>query len=412
MILKTVKALVAGPYAIGIAATLGGCASDLPVDRLQTSQASHSFSPRVEIIDSPELASAGPMLVGWSTATGERSAHRYAPTATATEGGAVAQLAQLVVGDATPVVAPAMEMPPQLAEHAAVFDPDRSVQRTRGYITIRYGRALTGDSELATGYSYDGNGHHELLGASAGFNWGRYLGAELAVDNYEPAVRSDGIGVIGEYSASSVILQGRLRYPLLDGRLSPYIVGGAGIALTEFNDRTALGAMPLIGDFTGKEIIPAYSIGAGADYFIADNISIGGEGKYIFLKPEATSGGRVQTIDVSALMLGATLRLYFPGLPFEGSNDASARGDWSDLDWSQIHPYFGFRLGVPVFLDTQLTPEFEMPGKERQQLSSAIFGVDINRYFGAELTIDYSETDVDAIAVSSPLTKSVVADSI
>ena len=48
-----------------------------------------------------------------------------------------------------------------------------------------------------------------------------------------------GFGTIGEYGVFAVMPQIRLRYPFLGDKLVPYIVGGGGIAFTDFNDRKA-----------------------------------------------------------------------------------------------------------------------------------------------------------------------------
>ena len=46
-----------------------------------------------------------------------------------------------------------------------------------------------------------------------------------------------GLGTIGEYGVFALMPQVRLRYPLFRGRLVPYVIGGAGVAFTDFNDR-------------------------------------------------------------------------------------------------------------------------------------------------------------------------------
>jgi|GEM_PF-1787543 len=63
---------------------------------------------------------------------------------------------------------------------------------------------------------------HDAWGGALGLNLNRYVGVELAVDNYELFLEPGGYGgTIGELSIWSVMPQVRLRYPLLRDRLVP-----------------------------------------------------------------------------------------------------------------------------------------------------------------------------------------------
>ena len=74
-------------------------------------------------------------------------------------------------------------------------------------------------------------------GLAFGFDFGRYLGAELAVEGYEVVMGLKGVGSISEYAIYTFIPQLRLRYPMWGGRLVPYAVGGVGVGHVEINDR-------------------------------------------------------------------------------------------------------------------------------------------------------------------------------
>ena len=82
------------------------------------------------------------------------------------------------------------------ADERPRFDPDLSVQRSRAYLSLRYGRAFFADTEPVDGFSFEESFGVELIGGSIGFNWGRYLGAEISVDGWETDVSQDGLGDI------------------------------------------------------------------------------------------------------------------------------------------------------------------------------------------------------------------------
>src|SRR5687768_16540979 len=79
-------------------------------------------------------------------------------------------------------------------------------------------------------------GVHDLFGASVGVNLNRYWGVELSGEGFERRLRLNS-SALGEYSVAPIVPQVRFRYPVLDGRMTPYLIAGVGAALTEFNDR-------------------------------------------------------------------------------------------------------------------------------------------------------------------------------
>src|SRR5512147_1862052 len=67
-------------------------------------------------------------------------------------------------------------------------------------------------------------GVHDLYGFSLGVNLNRYLGVELAGDRYEVFPDISPYGTIGEYGVLALIPQLRLRYPVFQDRLVPYVL--------------------------------------------------------------------------------------------------------------------------------------------------------------------------------------------
>lgn len=66
----------------------------------------------------------------------------------------------------------------------------------------------------------------DYWGLSVGGNVNRYLGGELSGDLFERRLKVQGFGSVGEYAVTAIVPQIRVRYPLLDGKLTPYAVAG------------------------------------------------------------------------------------------------------------------------------------------------------------------------------------------
>ena len=122
------------------------------------------------------------------------------------------------------------------------------------------------------------HGRSRLYGFGLGANLNRYLGFELSGDHFEIFPKVRGLGTVGEYGAFALMPQVRARYPLWHDRLVPSD-RRRGITLTDFNDRKK----PAFGlPVKDESNTWAATLGAGIDYFLADNISLGLEFKYLF----------------------------------------------------------------------------------------------------------------------------------
>src|SRR5262245_55674857 len=133
--------------------------------------------------------------------------------------------------------------------------------RFRPYIGLKFF-----DTNPATGV-------HDLYGFSLGANVNKYLGFELSGDTYQVFPDISPFGTIGAYGVVAPVPQARLRYPVWEDRLVPYLIGGVGVAFTDFNDRKPRGYGLLIHDQTATVV--AGTLGAGIEYFVADNIALG-----------------------------------------------------------------------------------------------------------------------------------------
>jgi len=222
---------------------------------------------------------------------------------------------------------------------------------------------------------------HDAIGGAIGFNYNRYLGAEFAIDSYERKV-----GSLSEMSVLGLMPQVRLRYPLLDDRLTPYLVGGAGLAVSQANDAKAS-----VDWVNGKtQVHPAGSIGAGMEYFVADNVAVGFEGKYLFSTViDYESGGRSGATSLGAPLLTVGVRLFYPQLD-PAAGQASASAAFARL-------YMDIRTGgaLPVttrpFPGIGIQPEQSLFGSNLAVQFGFTLGSTLGRYAAVEFSMDNYE---------------------
>lgn len=178
----------------------------------------------------------------------------------------------------------------------------------RGYLGVRLGITASYDTDVGGGLGATPN--EQVIGVSVGLNLGRYLGVEIAGDGWERNMRLGG-RTIGEFAMYTGLPMLRARYPpLLDGRLTPYALAGLGIGYTEFNDRKRPGFGLDIG---GTSWGVVGGVGVGLEYFVANNIAIGIETKYIISRDqEVRLNGRRQSLELDTLLATAGIRLLFP----------------------------------------------------------------------------------------------------
>jgi opacity protein-like surface antigen len=277
------------------------------------------------------------------------------------------------------IVSLALAAPPAQAEDTDQF---------RFYWAMRLGLSVLTDGRATS--SVDADTRQQLTGMSLGVNLGRYLSLEVAGDVYETELRSGG-RKLGEYGMLSLIPQARLRFPVLDGRLTPYLVGGVGIAHNEFNDRKplAVGTRIRASDTT---VVGAF--GAGIEYFIANNVAVGVEARYLVSRDqEIEIGGRRESASLDAILAAASLRVLFPETP------AAARA-------APVEPapsyglYVGFRVGAAVAAPQSIGSGFSVEHENAvvfggaSQLYGAALGADLGRHVSLEMTFSGWEGNI------------------
>ena len=270
------------------------------------------------------------------------------------------------------------------------------------FFAVKYGRQFLYDSSSASGFSTPGHGGSPNLGVSIGVDFGPYFGLELNADYYERDLRASGFGKVAEYSVFNVLGQARLRYPMMGGRLVPYALGGIGYGRTEVNDRRAAAFAPGAPRFTGALVrrTPIYAVGIGADWFFAENLSVGLEAKQVFQKARFGVNGGNRSFNLNQLVVGTSLRMHYPGPAFNPSQWDS--GSFFDAGDNGVRPYVTFKAGAlfPARGAFHSRLGFNT-GKGRGALTGASLGADLSRHVSAELALDRWELGVRALDTAS-----------
>lgn len=287
----------------------------------------------------------------------------------------------------------------------------------RGYVGLRYGQSLYTTRRISPLLRVTENRGNDAYNALVGVDLSRYLGLELALNYLEGDITGGGFGKLGEQTVYTIVPQMRLRYPLRDGRLVPYVVGGVGWGMSEFSDGTfeALNRPDAVVP-VGRESALAGTLGAGIEYFLAPNLSLDLEVKYLFFSaetetnrgvappedipeppppvPGAGEPGPRQRLNLDNVVFSAGLRMYFPQ---SGASGQFRDGHWLTRGEDGKRGYLALRVGHWwLQSDQAFTPGFIASDNEKQQLTSGALGFDWNRHLGAELAVDYYEFEVDA----------------
>ncbi len=232
---------------------------------------------------------------------------------------------------------------------------------------------------------------HDAWGVSFGQDLSPHLSLELAGDCYEKSFQPSGHPVLGEYAIWAFVPQMRLRYPLLHGRLIPYVLGGVGGAFTEFNDRKPHGFGHEIRTDSSAAI---GSIGAGLDYFVSRNITLGFEFKYLAsTRQHASVDGQSSALFASAPLLMVSIRVHSPELDSAPllNDDGAPSTRW----------YFGPRIGGArlvrdsIFPHVQAKPEPSAFSGGFNQLFGFVAGLNAGRHWSGEISFEGFETVLD-----------------
>ncbi|MCP5524033.1 MAG: outer membrane beta-barrel protein [Verrucomicrobiales bacterium] len=233
----------------------------------------------------------------------------------------------------------------------------------------------------------------DLWSIGVGANFNRYLGGELAFDYFSRDWPQPG--AVAEISSFHLVPEVRLRYPVLHDRLVPYVVAGIGPSWMQVKDNKPWNINSRI-DVEGMSYTAA--LGGGIEYFIADNVTFGVEGKYLWVGSiDGTVDGVTMPVDLSAPTFTFGLRVFFDeNKPRQFvSYEANPRSRF----------YFGVRLGGQALTDSawvpgvELAPEQAAWGGTVSQTGGLLLGADFGRNLGAELSFDHVNHIIDTAAL-------------
>jgi opacity protein-like surface antigen len=271
--------------------------------------------------------------------------------------------------------------------------------------------ALARDGEEPRGYlgirgfgSNPATDVHDYWGVSLGGNYNRYVGGELSADVFERRIRVGGSSALGEHGIAALVPQIRLRYPLFEGRLTPYFVAGAGVAFGEFNDRKA----SAFGRSVDVErTMPVGTVGAGIEYFIADTVAVGVELKYLIAGSQHVRiDGVSHSNSIDSLLGSFGLRLFYP--------ERSTAPPLEPADGPLRRFYVSIRMGGAIVTDPRVSSDIEIRpeppaiGPLNQYFGTAV-GLDLGRYFGVEVGFEGYEANVEVAGIGSVVEYAVYA---
>lgn len=152
-------------------------------------------------------------------------------------------------------------------------------------------------------------GAEALAGAVLGVNFNKHWGLELAGETEKTGLTDEATGrKTGEWAWWTMLVQARWRYPLLDDRLTPYLIGGLGarIAQVETKDSDSPLSFGTTAVFTG-------AVGTGIEYFVMNNVALGLELKYLVgSNSQLKVSGESHDLNLDALVYTFGIRIFYP----------------------------------------------------------------------------------------------------
>lgn len=254
----------------------------------------------------------------------------------------------------------------------------------RFYLGLRGGTQLFTDA--SRGGRLDATNPNEVYGLSFGVDVGRHFGVELGFDRLEPKLHLSGVGTIGEYGIGTLIPEARLRLPIFDGSVTPYVLAGIGVSFADFNDRKPAAFDRRI---RARDVAVAGALGGGIEYFIASNLAVGLESRLILTGAhDIDVDGERHRARLDSLVTTAGVRIFFSG-PEGPAPSAPSAGPF----------YVGVRAGGALPLrrklgnGLELRPESAAVGDVDYAFGATI-GADLGRFVAVELSGDSFEPNL------------------
>lgn len=256
----------------------------------------------------------------------------------------------------------------------------------RPYFSIRAGGAWFASPGIGGGVSLKNPSQWPFPNFGFGVNLNKHWGVELAVDYVETNLKNVPGGM--EYAMWDILFQGRYRYPVLDDRLVPYVVGGVGLGIGEGNDFQINPASPLRFSAT-QDTTFIGSLGVGLEYFVAPNITVDVQAKHVFgFSTDAMLNGMPASIDADHTLVSAGFRVFFD----DASDPSSPVYPAADNDYYKW--YLSLRTGGAFWGDTSTSSPAVMLTTPSLIDWGATVGVNIGEHWGFEVAGEQYETTI------------------
>jgi opacity protein-like surface antigen len=180
----------------------------------------------------------------------------------------------------------------------------------RGYLGLRVGGPpVFSHANKDSAITLENPGAEALGGAVLGVNFDKHWGVELAGEREKTGLTQESTGrKTAEYAWYTLLAQVRWRYPLLEDRLTPYLLAGVGARFTQVETKDSDSPV----NFASDEVFCA-STGTGLEYFVMSNVAVGIELKYLFGSDSTIHvSGRARDLNIDAFIYTFGLRIFYP----------------------------------------------------------------------------------------------------
>lgn len=194
----------------------------------------------------------------------------------------------------------------------ANLPPAKDSNALRFYVAVRGGRGLFTDRKKLDSNGIDiDSWSGPMVSGGFGANINRYWGAEFAFEYGRAQLRSPANLRLTGYPVWTTLILGRLRYPVMEDRLVPYLLLGGGLGWAETGDRDFPESQ--FNFHSAQQSTFVGAAGVGVDYFIQDDLALTLETRSTFnFETDVTYNGVPLKLDPSFVSFTGGIRLFFP----------------------------------------------------------------------------------------------------
>lgn len=194
----------------------------------------------------------------------------------------------------------------------ANLPPAKDSNAFRVYVAARGGRALFTDRKKLDSNGIDiDSWSGPLLSGAIGANINRYWGGEFAFEYGRAQLRSPANLRLTGYPVWTMLALARLRYPVMQDKLVPYVIFGGGLGWAETGDRDLPESQ--FNFHSAQQHTFVGAAGVGVDYFVQDDVALTFETRSTFnFQTDATYNGVPLKLDPSFMSFTGGIRLFFP----------------------------------------------------------------------------------------------------